>query len=120
MPLAPPRTLFESATQRTRIVRHLDIVCLIVDAGGAMIVPIQDFVQAQKWASSKLASGNALSDRSRFLEQMQTLVSRPGSIAPTRGNERSLIAVARAMRAAGYEVGEWSLPADIRNPPLVR
>lgn len=111
------RTLFEAATTRARIVRHLDIVCLIIDAGGAMIFPIQDFVQAQKWASSRIASGNLLNDRGRFLERMQSVVSRPGSLVPTRGNPRQLEALARSMRAAGYDIGEWSLPAEIKNPP---
>ncbi|EIT69654.1 MULTISPECIES: hypothetical protein [Hydrocarboniphaga] len=114
------RTLFEAATTRARIVRHLDIVCLIIDAGGAMIIPMQDFVQAQKWASSRIASGNLLNDRGRFLERMQSLVSRPGSLAPTRGNPKQLEAIVRSMRAAGYDIGEWSLPAEIRNPPVGR
>lgn len=110
------RSLYESATARARVLRHIDIVCLIVDGGGAMIVPMQDFVQAQKWASSRPASGNVLTDRGRFLDQIPALVSRPGSIVSTRGNPRQIEMLARAMRAAGYDLGEWTLPPQIRTP----
>lgn len=111
------RSLFESATQRTRVIRHLDIVCFIVDGGGAMIVPTADYVQTQKWASARIASGNPLNDRGRLIERWLVLVSRPGSIAPTRGNPRQLAAIARSMQAAGYDLNEWSLPPEIKNPP---
>lgn len=111
------RSLYESATARARVIRHVDIVCMVFDGAGAMVMPMQDFVQAQKWGSSKPASGNALSDRGRFLEQIPALVSRPGSIASTRGNPRQLETLARSMRAAGYDLGEWMLPPEIRNPP---
>jgi hypothetical protein len=120
MAQATQRTLYEAATSRARVVRHLDIVCLIVDAGGAMIIPMQDFVQAQKWASARIASGNLLNDRGRFLERMQSVVSRPGSLVPTRGNPRQLEALVRSMRAAGYDIGEWSLPAEIAHPATMK
>lgn len=112
-----PRSLYDSALARGRVVRHLDIVCLIVDAGGAMVMPMAEFQAAQKWAASRIASGNVLSDRSRFLERVLTVVSRPGSLVPTRGNNRQIEAVARSMRAAGYDLGEWSLPAEIKKLP---
>lgn len=119
MPTPRQRTLFESATARARVVRHIDIVCVVIDGGGSLIVPMQDFVQAQKWASARMASGNLLGDRARLFERLLTVVSRPGSIVPTRGNNRQLESLARSMRAAGYDITEWSLPAEIRNPPPV-
>jgi len=111
------RSLYESATQRARVIRHLDIVCFIVDGAGAMIVPMADFVQTQKWASARIASGNAMNDRGRLIERWLVLVSRPGSIAQTRGHPRQLAAIARSMQAAGYDLNEWTLPLEIRNPP---
>lgn len=110
-------TLYDSATKRARVVRQGDIVCYIVDGGGAMVMASQDFVQAQKWATAKPASGNALTDRARFLEQVPALVSRPGSMLPTRGSERSVERLAKAMRQAGYDLNEWQLPPEIKRPP---
>jgi hypothetical protein len=117
MPAPRQKSLFESATSRSRVVRHIDIACVIVDGGGAMIFPLQDFVQAQKWAASRMASGNVLSDRGRFFDRFLTVVSRPGSIVPTRGSHRHLGQIMRSMRAAGYDVDEWSFPAEVRHPP---
>lgn len=111
------RNLFESATSGARIVRQGDIVCLIVDGGGAMVMASGDFVQAQKWAQSRPASGNALTDRGRFLEQLPALVSRPGSFFSTRGNARQLEKLAKLMRQSGYDLGEWLLPPELKRPP---
>ena len=110
------KTLYESATARSRVIRHLDLVCVVDDGGGAMITPTADFVQAQKWAASRLASGTLMTDRGRFFERLVTVVSRPGSTVPTRGNPRQLESVARSMKAAGYELTEWTLPNEIVAP----
>jgi hypothetical protein len=114
--MARTLTLFESATQRGRVVKQGDLVQIIVDGGGAMVVAMQDFVMAQKWAQSKPASGNAITDRGRFLEQFPVLVSRPGSFVGTRGNERQLQTFTKKMRAAGYDLAEWMLPPELKNP----
>lgn len=108
------RNLFESATSRGRVIRAGDIVCIVMDGAGAVIVPTMDFVQAQKWAQSKTPSANLLTDRARFLDQFTVLVSRPGSIQATRGNDRQLAHIATGMAAAGYALAEWSLPLQLR------
>jgi hypothetical protein len=113
-----PKNLYEAVTLRARVLRQGDIVCYIVDGGGAMVMASQDFLQAQKWATSKPFSGNALTDRARFLEQIPALVSRPGSMLPTRGNDRQVERLAIAMRQAGYDLGEWLLPPELKRPPL--
>lgn len=110
--------LFEAVTKHARVVRQGDIVCYIVDGGGAMVMSSQDFLLAQKWSRSRPASGNAISDRARFLERIGALVSRPGSMLPTRGNDRQVEKLAVAMRQAGYDLSEWQLPDDIKRPPL--
>lgn len=110
-------SLFESSTKRGRIVRQGDLVQIIMDGGGAVVAPMQDFIVAQKWAQAKPASGNPVTDRGRFLEQLPVLVARPGSFAGTRGNERQLATVARLMRQAGYDLGEWMLPPELKAQP---
>ena len=110
-----PRNLFEAATARGRVVNHGDIMCIIMDGNGAVIVDAQEFVQARKWAQSKLPTSNTLTDRARLLDQFTILVSRPGSVQSTRGNERQLHKIVKSMLAAGYEVSEWTLPQELRN-----
>lgn len=111
---APARNLFEAATSRGRVIRAGDIVCIIMDGAGAIIVSSQDFIQVQKWAQSKVPSANLLTDRARFFDQFAVLVSRPGSLQATRGNDRQLAHLAGAMAAAGYALAEWALPIQLR------
>ena len=109
-----PRTLLESATRNGRVLRQGEIACIVMDGAGASIVFMQEFVGAQKWAQSRVPSANLLSDRARFLDQFSVLISRPGSIQATRGNERQLEKLARAMLAVGYDLNEWTLPVELK------
>lgn len=111
-----PRTLFEAATKRGRVQRQGEIVCITMDGAGSMVVPAQEFVGAQKWSSSKPFSGNLLTDRARFLDQFSALISRPNSMQPTRGNERQVDRLARAMKNAGYDLNEWQVPPEMKDP----
>lgn len=110
------RTVWESVTSRGRIIRQGDIVCLIFDGGGSLVVSALEFAQAQKWANSKPPTGNMLTDRARFLDQISALVSRPNSMQPTRGNDQAVERIARGMRGAGYDLGEWTVPPEMKDP----
>lgn len=113
----PQRTLnlFESATSRARVVRQGEIVQIIVDGGGAFVTFMQEFNQAKKWAMPKTATGNMITDRGRFFEQIGTLVSRPGSMVSTRGHGKYVENLVRAMLQAGYDIGEWMLPPELKD-----
>ena len=110
-----PRNLFEAATSRGRVLRKGEVACIVMDGGGASIVFMQELTGAQKWAQSRLPSSNLLTDRARFLDQFTVLVSRPGSIQATRGNERQLEKIAKAMLGAGYDLSEWTLPPELKS-----
>ena len=109
------RNLFEAATGRGRVMRQGEIACIVMDGGGSMIVFAQELMGAQKWAQSRLPSSNLLTDRARFLDQFSVVVSRPGSLQATRGNERQLEKIAKAMIGAGYDLGEWTLPPELKS-----
>jgi hypothetical protein len=109
-----PRTLFEAATARGRVIKQGEIACMVMDGGGAVIVFMQEFIGAQKWAQSRVPTANLLSDRARFLDQFSALISRPGSVQATRGNDRQLEKLARAMLGAGYDLAEWTLPVEFK------
>ena len=111
-----PRTLYDAAIRQGRVVRQGEIATIVMDGGGAVVVAMQEFVSAQKWASSKPFSGNLLTDRARFLDQFTGMVSRPHSVQPTRGNDRQIDRLVRAMRMAGYDVTEWQIPPEMKDP----
>ncbi len=113
--MAKTQTLLEAALMRMRAIRQGDLVQLVVDGGGAMVCTTMEFLQAQKWAQRKPATGNAISDRGRFLEQITVLISRPGSMASTRGSAKAVEGLAKLMKQGGYDLGEWMLPPELKN-----
>src|SRR3546814_19998561 len=56
-----------------------------------------------------------ITDRGRFFEQIGTLVSRPGSVVSTRGHGKYVENLVRAMNQAGYDIGEWMLPPELKD-----
>ncbi|WP_028079353.1 hypothetical protein [Solimonas soli] len=110
-----PLNLFESAVSRARVIRQGDITQIVIDGGGAFVTFTQEFYQAQKWAMPKTATGNMITDRGRFFEQIGTLISRPGSMVSTRGHSKHVEQLARKMNQAGYEIGEWMLPPELKD-----
>ncbi len=108
-------TLFESAVSRARVIRQGDIVQVVIDGGGAFVTFTQEFMQAQKWAQSKPATGNVVTDRGRLFERIGTLISRPGSMLSTRGHGKYVENLARSMNQTGYDLGEWMLPPELKD-----
>lgn len=108
-------TLLQAVTSAGRVVRQGPLVQFIIDGNGAMVMPTLDFFTVEKWANSKFASGNRMADRTRFLDQIQTLVARPGSFISTRGSSKTLEDLARLMKANGYDLNEWQLPPELKN-----
>lgn len=107
-------TLFQSAASGARIIRQMYIVQFIVDGNGAFVTPTMDFNAAEKWASSRNSTGARMTDRTRFLDKLEVLISRPGSFISTRGSSKPLEDLCKAMKAAGYDLGEWQLPHDLK------
>lgn len=112
--MATKQNLFEAATTQARVVKQGDLVQIVIDGGGALVTTLEEFAQARKWAERKAASGNRVTDRGRFFEQIGTLISRPGTQAATRGNVKAVEGLARKMKVGGYDIGEWALPPELR------
>jgi hypothetical protein len=110
-----PLNLFESAVSRARVIRQGELTQVVIDGAGAFVTLTQEFHQAQKWATPKTATGNMTTDRGRFFEQIGTLVSRPGSFVSTRGHGKYVESLVRKMLQAGYDIGEWMLPPELKD-----
>jgi hypothetical protein len=107
-------TLLEAVQQRMRTIRQGDIVQMVIDGGGAMVATSQEVSQAHKWANRKPSSGNVMTDRARFFEQITVLISRQGSMIQTRGHHVAVEKLAKQMMQAGYDINEWALPPELR------
>lgn len=112
--MARTMSLFEAATNKGRLMRQGEIVQLVMDGAGAFVCSAADFMTAQKWAQSKTASTNLVTDRGRFIEKIEILIARPNSFVATRGSQEPLTRLAKAMKMSGYDMGEWMLPPEVK------
>lgn len=110
-----PKTLslYDSATGNGRVIRQGEIVQVVMDGAGAFVCAAQDFAVAQKWAMSRTGSSNKVTDRGRFIEKIEVLISRPNSFVSTRGSTVPIERLAKQMKQTGYELKDWNLAKDI-------
>lgn len=111
--MARTLSLFETATGKGRVIRQGEIVQVVMDGGGALVCAANEFLVAQKWAMSRTGSGNVVTDRGRFLDKIEVLISRPNSFVSTRGSSVPLVRLGKAMKQAGYDLKEWNLNKDV-------
>lgn len=113
-------SLFQSATQRLRVTRSGPLTVLVVDGQGLALCLTADFAPIEKWAKAKPAGPNATIDMGKIVEKIDVMVARPGtSFASTRGSTKPLEAIVKAMRSAGMDVKEFSLPPELKNSGVV-
>lgn len=111
--MARALSLYETATANGRVIRQGEIVQLVMDGGGALVCAAQDFMVAQKWAMSRTGSGNKVTDRGRFLEKIEVLISRPNSFVSTRGSSVPIERLAKQMKQAGYDLKDWNISKEV-------
>ena len=108
------QNLYESVSSKGRVLRVGEIVQMTMDGAGAICCGGQDFLAAQKWAQSRPSSTNIVTDRGRFLEKIEILISRPNSFVATRGSAEPLTRLAKSMKMSGFDMGEWMLPPEVK------
>jgi hypothetical protein len=109
-------SLFQSAAGKLRVSRIGPLTMLVIDGQGLALCLTGDFSPVEKWAKSRPQGPNATIDAARIIEKVDVLVCRPGTtFASTRGSTKPLEAVAKAMRAAGMDLKEYSLPPELKD-----
>ena len=111
--MARAPSLYDTATGNGRVIRQGEIVQVVMDGGGAFVCAAQEFMIAQKWAMSRTGSGNKVTDRGRFIEKIEVLISRPNSFVSTRGSSVPIERLAKTMKQAGYDLKEWNINKDV-------
>lgn len=111
--MAKTISLYDSAVANGRVIRQGEIVQVVMDGAGAFVCAAQDFSTAQKWAMSRMGSSNKVTDRGRFIEKIEVLISRPNSFVSTRGSSVPIERLGKAMKQAGYDLKEWNIARDI-------
>ena len=114
--MAKEKSLFESAAGKLRLSRLGPLTMLVIDGQGLALCLTADFSPVEKWAKSKGAGPNATIDAGKIIEKVDVLICRPGTtFASTRGSTKPLEAVAKAMRAAGMDLKEFSMPPELKD-----
>ena len=112
--MQPMKNLYDSGLRRAQVHRVGDITEIVFDGAGAVAATTLDFKTVQRWAVSRLPSGNAIRDRGTVLARLETCVVRRGtSIASTQGSNKPLLALVKAMKKAGINLSEWSIPPAV-------
>ena len=109
-------SLFQSAAGKLRVGRVGPLTMLVIDGQGLAYCLTADFSVVEKWAKSRPAGPNATIDSGKIIEKIDVLVCRPGTtFASTRGSTKPLEAIAKAMRQAGMDLKEFSLPPELKD-----
>lgn len=123
----PPQNGLESALGNSMPRRFREFAIVPFDGEGAICVPIETWLPASAWASSRRPSGNRLRDRGLLLQRIDVLVTRRGtSIISTTGSHSKLARLRNAMRVENVDLKEWNFPPDeildqaIGNSPKAR
>ena len=109
-------SLFQSAAGKLRISRLGPLTMLVIDGQGLGLCLTGDFSPIEKWAKSKGQGPNATIDAAKIIEKVDVLVCRQGTtFAATRGSTKPLESIVKAMRQAGMDLKEFSLPPELKD-----
>ena len=114
-------SLLDSALRRVQVRKAGEVTLIVFDGLGAVATDTLGFRSAERWAFSRISSGNVVRDRTTFLERLETAIVRRGtSVTTTHGTSRGVAGLAKKMKQAGYNLSEWQLTQaakDILEPP---
>ena len=109
-------SLLQSAAGKLRISRLGPLTMLVVDGQGLALCMTGDFSPVEKWAKAKGAGPNATIDMGKIIDKVEVMVCRQGTtFASTRGSTKPLETIAKAMRSAGMDLREFSLPPELKD-----
>jgi hypothetical protein len=109
-------SLYQSATGKLRVSRVGPLTMLVVDGQGLALCLTADFSVVEKWAKAKGAGPNATIDMGKIIEKVDVMVCRAGTtFGSTRGSNKPLEAIVKAMMQAGMDIKEYSLPPELKD-----
>ena len=109
-------SLFQSAAGKLRVSRLGPLTMIVIDGQGLGLCLTGDFSPVEKWAKARPQGPNATIDSGKIIEKIDVIVCRQGTtFASTRGSTKPLEAIAKAMRSAGMDLREFSLPPELKD-----
>jgi hypothetical protein len=95
-----------------RTARYGDFTVVFMH-GASFITTPMELVMNQNWARGRVSSGNAVKDRTQFVERFETVLGRVGSGIASKGSRGLLARIVKSMKANALFLEEWSIPRDL-------
>lgn len=95
-----------------RVTRAGDMAVVYMQ-GAAFATSAQEFQQAQQWARSKPGHDIPHRDRQAFIARFETIIGRNGSGIATKGGNKVLSRIVKAMEQMGLTVDDWMIPPNL-------
>lgn len=95
-----------------RVSRAGDLAVVYLQ-GCAFATTAVDFQQVQQWARSKPGHELPHKDRQAFIARFETIIGRNGSGIATKGSNKVLSRIAKAMEQMGLTVEDWMIPENL-------
>jgi hypothetical protein len=95
-----------------RVTRAGDLAVVYMQ-GCSFATTAADFQQAQQWARSKPGQELVHRDRQAFIARFETIIGRNGSGIATKGGNKVLSRIVKAMEQMGLTVDDWMIPANL-------
>ncbi|MGH8459256.1 MAG: hypothetical protein ACRESV_07890, partial [Nevskiales bacterium] len=111
---ARPVTLYDSLFKAGAVSRMGDITLMRFDGFGAVVTNSQTFNHAASWAKARQATPNKERNRSMFLDRIDVLITRCGTALLTRGSNKPLVDLTKAMASGGMDLMEWNVPLAVK------
>ena len=95
-----------------RVTRAGDLAVVYMQAA-SFATTAQDFQQAQQWARSKPGHEVPHKDRQAFIARFETIIGRNGSGIATKGSNKVLSRIVKAMEQMGLTTDDWMIPKNL-------
>lgn len=110
--MATATVLTAAFAQGGRSSRNGDYVIVYLQ-GCTFVTTAAELLSAQNWARGRVSCGNAVKDRSLFVDRIENVLARNGGGLATRGSRQTLRKIVKDMTANCMILEEWSIPANL-------
>lgn len=81
--------------------------------GCTFITTPMEFAQMRNWARGRVSSGNAVRDRTTFVDRFELVLAHVGAGVASRGNRMALSRIVKSMVANALMLEDWVVPPNL-------
>lgn len=105
-------SMMDNVLSGGRVSRAGDLAVVYLQAC-AFATTSQDYQQVQQWARSKTGSDVPNRDKAAFIARFETIIGRNGSGIATKGSNKVLAKMVKAMEQMGLTPEDWMIPPNL-------